>query len=116
MLAQKLAGQNRDIFTPVAQRGQAELDGVETEQQILAKLALGHLLADIDIGGREDPHVHAPRLGRPHALKLAGLQRTQQFGLRPDEMLAISSRNSVPPSAISKRPTRSLLASVNAPL
>ena len=34
---------------------------------------------------------------------------------RPCEMLAISSRNSVPPSAISKRPTRSLLASVNAP-
>ena len=33
----------------------------------------------------------------------------------PCEMLAISSRNSVPPSAISKRPTRSLLASVNAP-
>ena len=31
------------------------------------------------------------------------------------EMLAISSRNSVPPSASSKRPTRSVLASVNAP-
>ncbi len=30
-------------------------------------------------------------------------------------MLAISSRNSVPPSAISKRPTRSVLASVKAP-
>ena len=31
-------------------------------------------------------------------------------------MLAISSRKSVPPSASSKRPTRSVLASVNAPL
>ena len=34
---------------------------------------------------------------------------------RPIEMLAISSRNSVPPSASSKRPTRSVLASVKAP-
>ena len=37
------------------------------------------------------------------------------FGCRFSGTLAISSRNSVPPSASSKRPTRSVLASVNAP-
>ncbi len=55
-------------------------------------------------------------LRRADALELAGLQHAQQ--LRPaasSEMLAISSRNSVPPSASSKRPTRSVLASVKAP-
>ena len=51
------------------------------------------------------------------ALELAGLQHAQE--LAPAGVggtLPISSRKSVPPSASSKRPTRSARASVNAPL
>src|ERR1017187_2070524 len=82
MLAQKLAGQNRDILAPVAQRGQAELDGVQAEQQILTEPALGNFFRDLGIGRREYPHIHPPGLRRTHALELAGLQRAQQFGLQ----------------------------------
>src|SRR5450432_1575182 len=82
VLPQEVGGQNGYIFAPVAQRRQAEFDGVEAEQQVLAKLALGHFGRDIGIGRREDAHIHAPRLRRPDALEIAGLQRAQQFGLQ----------------------------------
>ena len=115
VLPQEMGRQQRNILAPVAQRRQADLDGVQAEQQILPEAPLRHRDAQVGIGGREDAHIHAPRLGRADALELAGLEVRSSLDCSPCEMLAISSRNSVPPSAISKRPTRSLLASVNAP-
>ena len=82
VLAQEVRGQNRDVFAAVAQGGQAEFDGVEAEEQILAEFALGHVFGDVGIGGREDAHIHAAGLGRSHALELAGLERAQEFGLQ----------------------------------
>ena len=49
VLAQEMGGQQRDIFAPVAQGRQAELDGVQAEQQILAEAALGHLRGQVGI-------------------------------------------------------------------
>ena len=52
----------------------------------------------------------------PDALDLAGFERrAAAWPAGSASTFAISSRNSVPPSASSKRPTRSILASVNAP-
>ena len=83
VLVQEVGGQQRDILAPVAQRRQAQFDGVQAEEQILAEAAFGHLRRQVGIGGREDAHVHAARLGRADALEFAGLERAQQLRLQP---------------------------------
>ncbi len=66
---------------PVAQGGQADLDGVEAKKEILAKAALVHFAVEIGVGCGEDPRVHNPCFRRPDPFELARLQRAQQLGL-----------------------------------
>src|SRR6185437_1927257 len=47
----------RDVFAALAQRWQSELDRIETEQQVFAEAAGGHLFVRIDVGRGEDAHV-----------------------------------------------------------
>ena len=77
-----MRGQHGNILAAVAQRRQADLDGVQPEEQVLAEAALCHGGVEVGIGGREDAHVHAAGFGGADALELAGLERAQQLGLQ----------------------------------
>ena len=113
---QEVPRQQRDVFAPIAQRRQVHFDRVQAEEQVL-------------------PESAGLRLPRSRSALVAEISRTLTLRVFDDPSrsnspvsmtrssfccwlsgtLAISSRNSVLPSASSKRPTRSTLASVNAP-
>src|SRR5690606_2734003 len=44
-------GKERDVFTPLAERRERDLDGVEPEEEILAKAPLGHFGVQVRVGG-----------------------------------------------------------------
>ena len=65
----------------LAQRRQADLEGVDAEEQVLAELVVLDHLAQVAVGGAEDAHVDAERLGLADAADLARLQEAQQLDL-----------------------------------
>ena len=109
-------GESRNVFTALPQRRNVNLDCVETKKQVLAKLAGGArclrsvLVAEITRTStrrdREDPR----RSISPDS------STRKSFACCRSGTFPISSRKIVPPSASSKRPMRSVRASVNAPL
>src|ERR1017187_2538211 len=85
--------QQRDVLAALAQRGDPQGQHVQPEEEIAAERALGHGPFQGAIGRGQNPHV-------------AG----KSTGSSP-----ISSRNTVPPSAIASKPSFGLVAPVNAP-
>ena len=72
--------------------------------------------AQVGVGGGEDAHVHARACARSRRARTRpSPARAAAWPAGSRGTFAISSRKSVPPSASSKRPTRSALASVKAP-
>src|SRR5437764_270918 len=82
MRAQEMRREHRDILATIAEWRQPDLDGIQTEQQILAKLAFGDLGIEIGIRRRKNADIYATRLRRTYALELACLERTQQLRLQ----------------------------------
>ena len=56
--------QQGNVFAAGAQRGQVHGDDVEAVEEVFAEAALAHLLAQIDVGGGDDAHVHLNLLRR----------------------------------------------------
>src|SRR5262245_11010003 len=81
MALEEVGGEERDVVAPLAQRRQADLDRVDSEQQVLAEAPHRHLAAQVAVGGRDQPHRDPARAGRAHALELAGLEHAQELGL-----------------------------------
>ena len=93
-----------DIVPPLAQGGESEGDHVEAVVQVLAKLALGQELVDVAVRRRDQPDVE--RISAwPPSRRTSRCSRTRS---RSTWVLAAisptSSRNSVPPCAISNQP------------
>ena len=113
---QEVRGEQRDVLAPLAQRRQADLDGVDAEQQVLAEAAGRDLRAQVGVGrARSAARRRAACARSRRARTRRSAARAAAWPAAASGTLAISSRNSVPPSASSKRPTRSARASVNAP-
>jgi hypothetical protein len=53
MNPQKMLGQHGNVFEPVAQRRQTNLDRVQTKQKVLAKTSRRHLGVQIRIRRRQ---------------------------------------------------------------
>src|SRR3989442_8361562 len=81
MLAQKVIRQQRNVFAAVTQWRQTNLHRVEAEEQILPEASGAHFIIDTGVGGGNDTHIDAARLGRADALELAGFEYAQQLGL-----------------------------------
>ena len=81
VMLQEVRGERRNILAALAQRGHADLDGIEAEQQILAEAARRHFFVRIGVGRRQQAHVDAPRVRRSDPLEFAGLQHAQQLVL-----------------------------------
>ena len=56
--------------------------------EVLAEAALGHLLGQVAVGGRDDAHVHPRRPLGADRVDLALLQRAQQLDLHVERQLA----------------------------
>ena len=94
---------------PLAQRRQREPHDVEPEEQVLAELALAHHLLEVAVGRGDEPHVERRSASsRRRARSRFVSRKRSSFTCVEAEISPISSRNSVPPSADSKRPDPSL--------
>ncbi len=76
-----MLNQVRDILAPLAQRRNANLDHLDAEVQVLAKLALGDHRFEVLVGRRDDPDVGGERLIAADPLELLLLQHAQELGL-----------------------------------
>ncbi len=79
---EKARRQQRNIFPPGTQRRQIDGDDVEPVVQIFAKLAFAHGLPQIDVGGRQDAHVHLDLVHPAQVHEAPVLQHAQDLGLR----------------------------------
>ena len=61
--------------------GQEDLEGVEAEEKVLAELLVLDHVAQVAIGGAEDPDVDAERLVLAHAADLARFEEPEQLDL-----------------------------------
>src|SRR6185503_5102828 len=77
-----MLGEHGNVFDTIAQRRQANLDRVETEKQVLTKTSLRHFRMKIRIRRRQQTHMHFLSLRRSDALKLTGLEHSQQLRLQ----------------------------------
>src|SRR5437773_182975 len=77
---QRAAGEP-DGLGALAQRWEADLDGVEAKQEVLPKSPRRRFGGDVRVRGRDDAHAHALRLGGSDALELARLEHAQQLRL-----------------------------------
>src|ERR1700683_5575946 len=71
-----------DVFFALTQRRNVDGDNIQTIIKIFAKGSLFEGLAQIAVGGRDQPHVHFHRARAAEPLKLALLQNAQQLHLR----------------------------------
>ncbi len=76
---QEAGGQPWNVFAPIAQRRQMNLDRVETEEQILPEPPGRDFGVEIGVGRRDQPDVRLSRARRSETLELTGLEHAQQL-------------------------------------
>ena len=115
-LLQEMAREHGHVFAALAQRRQAQADHVEAVEQVLAEHAFLDALLQVLVGGGDHAHIGlARRCGRRRGRNGRRDSTRSRRVCRSNGMSPISSRNSVPPSACSKRPRRMVCAPVKAP-
>ena len=73
--------QRRDVVGALAQRRQADGHDVQPVEQVLAEQSLRDQLAQVAMGGGDDPHIGLDRHAAADRHELARLQHAQQPGL-----------------------------------
>ena len=112
----KVMREGRNVFTPLPERREHQGKDADSIEEVLPETPRRDFGSEISVGGGKEPHIHGSRPVVTDALELPLLQHPEQLAWFASGISAISSRNSVPPSACWKRPTRSRSAPVNAPL
>src|SRR5580704_3512965 len=79
--AQEISSQRWNVLTAIAERGNLNLDCVQTEEKILPEASGRDFLIEVGIGGGDDPHIHAAGLGRSDAFHLTAFEHAEQLGL-----------------------------------
>ena len=105
-----------DILGAIAQWSQRNWEYAEAVEQIFSESAVVHACPKILIRRRNDTDVDGNGSGTADALHLGFLKDPQELWLGLSREIAISSRNSVPPSASSNYPSFRVTAPVKAPL
>ena len=77
----EVAGQERDVLAPLAQRRHVEGDDVQAEVEVLAEGPPADLLLEVLVGGGDHPHVDGHRGRAAHRLDLLLLEGAQDLGL-----------------------------------
>ena len=84
----ELAEEEHDVGTAVAQRRDADGDGVEPVIKVFAETAFGHSLGHVYVRGCHDAHVGLAHLTGSHADVFARFEHTQQACLSREGQLA----------------------------
>ena len=74
--------QQGNVFAPLAQRGQVNLNHVEAVIEVLSESLLSHFLRQVFVGGSDDSHFGFDFLSASQAIEAALLQHAQQIGLQ----------------------------------
>src|SRR5580704_10614350 len=82
MAAQKIADEQRDVFTPLAERRKLDRKYLQTIVQVASKLSRGNHLVQIAIGGGNETHIHGNSSSSADAFEFLFLQRPQNFWLK----------------------------------
>src|ERR1035441_3303708 len=104
-----------DVFAPLPQRRNPQDDRVQAIEEVVAERSRRHAPLQVFVRGRDQTDVDVDRLRPADPLEVVPLEDAQQLGLDGGGRVATSSRKSVPPCAISKRPDREATAPVKAP-
>src|SRR5205807_1315385 len=64
---EELVGEREDVFGPLSQGRELDVEDVQAVVEIAAELAATHEILERTVGGRDDAHVHRPRTGRFYA-------------------------------------------------
>ena len=81
LVQREVVNEGGEVLHAIPERRQRQRNHVEAKVEILAEHAFAHRAREILVGGGDDPHVDADRLGAAQSLDLFGLDRAQQFGL-----------------------------------
>ena len=81
VLAQKIVRQRHDVFAPIPQRRQCNLDRVQSKKQILTETSGRHFLVQIRVRRGNDADVRVQSFRRTDALEFSRLDHAQQFRL-----------------------------------
>ena len=88
ILAHGMGHQERDVLAALAERRNDDLRATDPVVEVLAEAAvLGHL-AQVAVGGADEPHVGLALLVGAEADHVAGLQHPQQLGLHGERHVA----------------------------
>ena len=78
---EEVLGEQGNVFAAGAQRRQIDGDDVEAVEEVFAEVAVAHRLAQVDVGGGDDAHVHLNLLNAAQVHEAAVLQHAQNLGL-----------------------------------
>ncbi|EWS64721.1 hypothetical protein Y695_02031 [Hydrogenophaga sp. T4] len=81
-LLQEEAREHGHVFTPLAQRGQAQADHIEAVEQVLAEHAFLDPLLQVLVRGGDHTHVGTHRAVAAHAVEMAVGEHAQQARLQ----------------------------------
>jgi len=85
---EKVAGQQRDVLPPLAQRRKPHGEDVEAIEQILSELAVLHDGSQVPVRGGDEAYVHVHRLAGADRSNLAFLNHAQQRRLEVQRKVA----------------------------
>jgi len=96
--------QQWNVFSPLSQRWKVDGDDVQAIEEVVAEPAFAHQLFQVNVGGGDDAYVGLDSWTPPRCMNLRSCSTRRILLCVSMLMVPISSRNSVPRSAISNRP------------
>src|SRR5712692_10371515 len=79
---EKMVRKEIDVFAPVSQRRDVDLDRIQAKQEVLTESASSGLRIDVGVRSRQHSNVDAPSGGRADTLEISRFQHTQKFCLQ----------------------------------
>src|SRR5260370_24736142 len=68
---EKMVRKEIDVFAPVSQRRDVDLDRIQAKQEVLTEPARSCLGIYVGVRSRQHSNAHTPRTGRAHALQIS---------------------------------------------
>src|SRR3954451_2177975 len=70
-----------DVWPPIAQGRQMDMEHIEAIEQVLAELSFGNHLAKVAVRGADHTHINHDRVAVAEPLNLARFEETEQLDL-----------------------------------
>ena len=83
-MAQKVAHQQRNIFASLPQWRQVNREHIQPIEQVLAKTASLHFVAQVKVGRGDNPHIHLNGRSATYPFNFTFLQGAQDLALRTE--------------------------------